>query len=108
VLAYIAANYRADLTLEEVAGQVHLCRSECSRMFRKYMKLSLFEYINEYRIKKSLDYLCDDSCSIGEIAELSGFSDPNYYAKVFQRYMHLSPSGYRKRKGVKKPDQERT
>ncbi|MCH4191208.1 MAG: AraC family transcriptional regulator [Butyrivibrio sp.] len=95
ILSFIGENYNNDLTLERIADEVHLCRAECCRMFRKYMKCTLFDYISEYRIRKSLDLLRNADLSVGEIAEAAGFSDANYYAKVFRKYMSCSPSQYR-------------
>ena len=96
IISYIEANYASDLTLEDIAGSVHVSRSECSRLFKKYMQISLFDFIAQYRIEKSVEYLTATNCSITEIAGLTGFNDSNYYAKVFRRKKGCSPSQYRR------------
>lgn len=95
IISYVETHYTASITLEEIAQSVHLCRSECSRLFKRYMHISLFEFISQYRIEKSLDYLMNTSCSILEIANLVGYDDSNYYAKVFRKTKGCSPSQYR-------------
>lgn len=95
ILSFIESNYRNKLTLEEIAAQVHLCKEECSRIFKRYMKLSLFDFILEYRIEKSLHYLVNFDCSIRDIAINVGFNDSNYYSKVFSKVKGCSPSRYR-------------
>ena len=40
------------LTLEDLAAQIHICRSECCRFFKKCMNESLFDYLLDYRIEK--------------------------------------------------------
>lgn len=94
ILSYIEANYANPLTLEEISDHIHLCRSECSRLFKRYMRTTLFDFILKYRIEKSLSFL--NQYSIQETAELSGFNDSNYYAKVFRRFKGCSPLAYRK------------
>lgn len=97
ILEYIAANYASHLYLEDVAAQVGLCKSECCRLFKRYMKVSLFEFLLEYRIEQSLDLLLHSRCSIVEVAEKAGFNDSNYYSKVFRKIKGCAPSVYRKR-----------
>lgn len=96
IMTFIEDNYDKKLELKQIAAQIHLCESECCRLFKRYMHQSLFDYLLSYRIKKSLPLLSGTSLSITEIASLCGFSDSNYYAKVFHRYQKCSPSAYRK------------
>lgn len=97
ILDYIGARYTDKITLSEIADNVHLCTSECSRLFRRYMNQSLFEFILEYRIEKSLPLLANPEFSITEIAANTGFNDSNYYSKVFLKVKGCAPTQYRKR-----------
>lgn len=97
ILSYIDCNYAMKLTLEDIAEHIHLCKSECCRLFKRYMKVSLFEFILQYRIEKSLNYLINTENSIVEIANLVGFNDSNYYSKVFTKIKGCSPTRYRKK-----------
>lgn len=96
ILSYIEVNYDSKLTLEDIADHVHLCKSECCRMFKRYMRQSLFDFILAYRIEKSLPYLSDNSYSIQMISEKVGFSDSNYFSRVFRQIKGCSPTAFRK------------
>jgi AraC-like DNA-binding protein/quercetin dioxygenase-like cupin family protein len=96
VMDYIEENYMKKITLDDIAEEIHLCRSECCRFFKRYMKVSLFSYLQEYRIERSLEYLDDPSCSITDAAVNVGFSDSNYFSKVFLKVKGCSPRAYRK------------
>ena len=96
IMSYIAEHYSEKILLDDVADLIHLSPSECSRLFKKCMNVTLFGYIQEYRIERSLEYLEDSSCSITEAGLLSGFSDSNYYTKVFTRIKGCTPRQYRK------------
>lgn len=96
ILSYIEENYATKLTLDEIAAHIHLCKGECCRIFKKYMKVSLFEFILQYRIEKSVDYIIHTKCSITDIAESVGFNDSNYFTKVFRRQKGCSPTKYRR------------
>ena len=96
ILSYINNNYSQKISLDDVAKEISLCKSECCRLFKTSMKESLFSYLLHYRIEKSLPYLIKGDQTITEIAECVGFDDPNYYAKIFRRFQGCSPHNYRK------------
>ena len=97
MISYVEEHYTDHITLDDVATAAHLSRSECSRVFKKVMGTSLFSFIQNYRIEKSCALLTETDAPISEIAESCGFSDGNYYTKVFQKVMGSSPSTYRKK-----------
>ena len=95
ILAYIEEHYTQHLTLEEIAGEIHLCPSECSRLFKRRMNHSLFAFLQEYRVERSLELLADEQLSITEVSARAGFTDSNYYAKVFIKHKGCTPRAYR-------------
>ena len=61
IMEYIQKHYTDKITLKDLADQIHLCRSECCRMFKRCMNETMFEYLLNYRIEKSLELLRRDS-----------------------------------------------
>ena len=95
ILSYIEENYQNKITLNDIAGHIHLCESECTRLFKRHMNTTLFAFLQEYRIERSLEFLQDDQ-PVSAVADKAGFSDPNYYSKVFAKIKGCSPGEYRK------------
>lgn len=95
ILSYIEQNYMTRITLTDISENIHLCESECTRLFKRHMNTTLFAFLKEYRIERSLEYL-NTKESISNIAEKTGFSDSNYYTKVFSKIKGCSPREYRK------------
>ena len=95
ILSYIEQNYMNQITLDDISEHIHLCESECTRLFKRHMNTTLFSFLQEYRIERSLEYLSTKE-SISSIAEKTGFSDSNYYSKVFSKIKGCSPREYRK------------
>ena len=93
ILSYIEQNYMNQITLDDISEHIHLCESECTRLFKRHMNTTLFSFLQEYRIERSLEYL-NTKESISSIAEKTGFSDSNYYSKVFSKIKGCSPKGY--------------
>ena len=94
ILSYIEENYQNKITLNDIAGHIHLCESECTRLFKRHMNTTLFAFLQEYRIERSLEFLQDDQ-PVSAVADKAGFSDPNYYSKVFAKIKACSPREYR-------------
>lgn len=97
IMNFLDTHYQEKITLEDISDHIHLCTSECSRLFKRCMNVSLFSFLQEYRIEKSLQYLANPNYSITDIASLVGFLDSNYYSKVFYKMKGCSPRDYRKR-----------
>ena len=95
ILSYIEQNYMNRITLTDISESLHLCESECTRLFKRHMNTTLFSFLQEYRIERSLEYLSTHE-SISNIAGKTGFSDSNYYSKVFSKIKGCSPREYRK------------
>lgn len=96
IMEYIQKHYAEKITLEDLAGQIHLCKSESCRLFKRYMNESMFDYLLEYRIEKSLELLRRPELDVTQVAGQVGFGNPGYYAKIFRRKMGCTPMEYRK------------
>lgn len=96
MVSYLQKNYNQNLKLEDVAEYVNICKSECCRFFKKYMNMTIFEYLMFLRIQNSLPLLKQGE-SITRIADLVGFISPSYYGQIFKRYMKCTPREYRLR-----------
>lgn len=55
------------------------------------------QYLTDYRIKMSKQFLSDPRYKIADISSKVGYSDGNYYSKTFKKIVGLSPSEYREK-----------
>lgn len=97
IINYVNANYSNKIALSDISKCINICECECSRIFKKTMNISLFEYIGEYRIKKGAEILRSTNEPIGKISEMVGFNDANNFSRTFHKIMGLSPKEYRKK-----------
>ena len=96
IMEYIQKHYGEKITLEDLAGQIHLCRSESCRLFRRYMNVSMFDYLLDYRVERSLELLQKPGLDITQVAGRVGFVSPGYFSRIFKRKMGCTPLEYRK------------
>lgn len=99
MLSYIHSNYDTSISLDDIASHIGICKSECSRFFKKHMNMTIFDYILYYRIQESLPLLKEYG-NVTEAASMVGFSSPSYYSQIFKRYMKCTPLEYKKNASI--------
>lgn len=95
IISFIQEHYDQEISLEDVAASVNICKSECCRFFKKHMNMTIFDYVLLLRIQNSLPLLRNGE-NITKVAGMVGFSSPAYYSQVFKRYMKCTPREYKK------------
>lgn len=98
VMDYIKKNYMKDITLDDMAGMVGLSSYYFSKMFKHYQKVNFIDYLTEVRIGKAKELLGDSTVNIKEVSSMVGYSDPNYFTRVFKRTEGITPTEYRNKK----------
>ena len=91
---YIELNLEEPLTLKEISATIHVNSSHLSRKFKNDTKMNIIDYINQKRVEEAKIYLQRGNISITEIAFMVGFSDLNYFSRVFKKFTSLTPSQY--------------
>ena len=94
-LDHIHKNYMYKIHQEDIAKELQISVRYLSTLFKKYMNITLSNYINIYRINKSIELMQSDK-SLTEIAQLVGFKDSQHYSKLFMTIIGETPSSYRK------------
>ena len=94
-LKYINAHYEESLTLEKVAGKVHLNPAYLSSLFKKEIGVGFTEYLNKIRVEESKKLLKNRQITILEVALSVGFENHSYFSKVFKTHVGKTPTQYR-------------
>lgn len=92
---YIAAHFAEEITLTDVADEIHLNPSYLSTLFKQVTGVSFKEYLNRIRIEEAQRLLTNTDYPIMHIAVSCGFSDQSYFTKVFKKHTGLTPKQYR-------------
>jgi len=69
-------------------------------MFRKVLKKSPRDYVEEYRIRQACQLLGETNLPVTTIAHSVGYEDPLYFSKAFKKNTGRAPSDYRKIKAA--------
>lgn len=95
VMSYIDANLSGDLSLTALAQLMKITPSYLSALFHKETGNTLSAHIHQARMKAALQLFKTTNLQIQSVAQLCGFSDPNYFSKRFKRYFGITPQQLR-------------
>ncbi|MFD2655026.1 response regulator transcription factor [Gracilibacillus thailandensis] len=93
---YIDQHYDEELTLKEVAKQVHLNASYLSALFKEELQVTFSEYVTRKRMQEAKKLLLSTDLTITEIAEKSGYQTSKYFIKLFKQFENMTPNTFRK------------
>jgi len=93
-LRYIEKNYAENVSVKHISTVLGVSTSFLSRIFKKELGLTLHEYLNQYRISKSLSLL--KAKSVTQVGYLCGFCDTSHFISVFKKYMGITPLEYKR------------
>ena len=65
------------------------------KLFKQCFKVNFSAYLNEYRVNKARQLILDPRLSLKDIGAAVGYSDANYFTRVFKRLTGQTPSEYR-------------
>jgi AraC family transcriptional regulator len=94
-LDYMGDNLAEDLTLAEIAHEVHMSPYHFSRMFKLSTGFSPHQYVIWQRIERAKVLLEHTDLSVGEVARGVGFASPSHFAQQFRRRVGVSPKAFR-------------
>lgn len=92
---YIADNFSGDITLDDLARRAGFSAFYFSKLFKDTFGQTFTEYLTNCRIAEAKRLLAG-GVSVKEACYKAGYSEPNYFARVFRRVTGVSPSQYQK------------
>ncbi|MEM8918083.1 MAG: AraC family transcriptional regulator [Pseudomonadota bacterium] len=97
VLDFVADNFGQSLTIEQLAQEAGLSESHFSRLFKRTIGDSPYQFLMRYRLERSEEMLADRRRPLSDIALACGFSDQAHFSRLFKQYCGQTPSQRRKK-----------
>lgn len=94
---FIKANYMSNITLKQTATYCFVSPEHLSRTLKKETGFAFREFLNFYRLKKAKNILeTHPEYKVIDVAMSCGFSDSNYFSKLFKQTFKKSPTAVKK------------
>ncbi len=95
-LACIRAYFHMPMTVTQLSKHLGYNADYLNRVFRQTYQRTLLEEINRTRVDNARHLLAHTSKNIAEITRDCGFSDVNYFSRLFKRHQGVTPIAFRR------------
>lgn len=95
VIDYIEENLSGDLTLARLAAVAGMSPHYFAELFRHSTGRAPHQYVVLRRIDLAKERLRDPRCTVIDAGLDAGFSNPSHFARVFRKWVGVTPSGYK-------------
>lgn len=92
---YIRIHLSEHLTIDQVAREVHMSRTQFVKRFREETGQSFVEFQNQCRLEEAKTLLLRTEWSIENISQHVGLKDAAYFGELFRKGTDLTPTAYR-------------
>jgi signal transduction histidine kinase/DNA-binding response OmpR family regulator len=91
----IASNFENEsFGIEELSKAIGMSRTQLHRKLKALTGKSASQFVNEFKIEKACELLLEPENNVSEVAYALGFSDPNYFTRVFTKIKSQSPTEF--------------
>jgi AraC-like DNA-binding protein len=92
---FMRENISRQLTLNDLSAFAGLSPSHFSSVFREKTGYSPLSYFSHLKIQEACHLLDFTTYKVNQISQMTGYSDPLYFTRIFTKTMGISPREYR-------------
>ena len=93
---YVKEHLMEELTVQQIAGYVHMNESYFSHLFKKETGQNFSDFVLQQRMEKAIWLLKQTNKRIHEISFEVGIENSNYFSVVFKKVTGKSPQEFRR------------
>lgn len=96
VVSYIADHYAFDIPIERLANIACMSESKLKSCFRRQFGCTVTQYIQGRRMSQAEHLLIDTDFTMGQIAQMIGYTTSSRFAELFRKSTGILPIEYRR------------
>lgn len=94
MLEFIYKNYQNRIVIQDIVNELNYSETYLNKRFKEAVGTTYIEYLNRYRVQKSLEMLRENRYAVQDIAWRCGIGEYKYFNTVFKKYIGCSPREY--------------
>lgn len=99
-LLFLSKHFTEPVRPPVLARHAGVSVSHLNLLFRTQLGRSPMQYVERLRIERACQLLRAPYARVGEVGDACGYTDLNYFARVFKRRMGLPPARWRREFGM--------
>ena len=93
---FLLEHLSEDLSVDRLTQEFHVSRNKLYNSCKRYLRTGIAEHVKSLRIQESKRLLRETDLKIIQIADKVGFTDYNYFCRVFKKEVGMPAKQYRK------------
>ena len=102
IIAYVKANYKEDISLNDAAKLIYVSPEHFCRLFKKHTGQTFLEYVNAIRLIHFHQELLSTDYNINELMERSGITNYKVFIRSFKETYGTTPGKLRARSSIQR------
>lgn len=98
LISHVKMKQNLDISVSECADFCNMSKPHFTRVFKRVTGMPPIQFMLGLRIERAKELLDFTDKSVAEIAEACRFSEQNYFARTFRRFVGVSPTEYRRKR----------
>jgi AraC-like DNA-binding protein len=86
--------HQDDITITSFARELGMSKSQLGRKLKSLTELSPNDFLKEFRLRKAIRLMEDQSMNIAQVTMAIGFTNPSYFTKCFRKRFGKAPSDF--------------
>lgn len=95
VVVFMEEHFTQPLSIDILASKAYMSRRHFIRVFKEIYGTTPMEYVIILRLDYAAKLLSNKDLNVTQVALQSGFSDPNYFTRIFRKKYNITPSKYK-------------
>ena len=91
---FIHLNYQKDISIPDIAEAVNVSEGHLRRCFKQELGTKIVDYLTEYRLERAKEMMKQESATLSEIWQKTGFASAQYFSYVFKKKEGILPREY--------------
>jgi AraC family transcriptional regulator len=96
ISTFCRKNLQRPIGVDDMAKAAGMSRYHFSRKFHQASGMPPAKFLSELRLSRAVELIRAETASITRVATEAGFSDVNYFCKVFRKRFGVSPGAFKK------------
>lgn len=93
IFTFVEKNYKKEIDINEIAAIVNLTLPSFCNFFKKTMKITFTDFLNQYRIEKACHHILQGK-SVSESCYSTGYNNISYFNRAFKKYVGKTPTEF--------------
>lgn len=93
--AYIRENLHLPISLQQVAGYVHVNPNHFSEVFKRETGCTYLEFVTRERMNRAVEIVSETQTKVADVAKSVGYEDIKYFTQQFKKHTGQTPSEFR-------------